>query len=72
MLLLVRCTWPTISAMHYLTRKEYRELTNDSRQSVHNKISRGTLKTIMRKIATEVIMVEDTEYEKLKSKTLTV
>ncbi len=55
-----------ITTMHYLTREEYRKGYKCSRQVVHNKIMRGTLKTTIRKRNTEVILVEDTEYEKIK------
>ena len=40
---------------HLLTRQQYRDLTGDSRQNVHNKITRKTLKTVWRP---EEVMVE--------------
>ena len=40
--------------LHLLTRKQYRDLTGETRQNVANKIKRGTLKTIMNKETVEV------------------
>jgi hypothetical protein len=41
--------------LYFLTRKQYRDLTGDTRQSIHNKIKRKTLKT---RFVEEPVMVE--------------
>lgn len=72
MLLRLRRNRTSVDAMHYLTRKEYRDHFGGSRQSLAAKIKRGTLKTSTEKRKVEVIIVEDTEYDRVKNKTLTV
>ena len=54
-----------------LTRTEYRIVFGGSRQSIAAKIKRGTLKTSTEKRRVEVILVDDTEENRVKVKTLT-
>ena len=54
-----------------LTRTEYRMVFGGSRQAIAAKIKRGTLKTSTEKRRVEVILVDDTEENRVKVKTLT-
>jgi hypothetical protein len=55
-----------------LTRTEYRKCFGGSRQSIAARIKRGTLKTTTEKRRVEVILVDDTEENRVKLKALTV
>jgi predicted DNA-binding protein YlxM (UPF0122 family) len=62
-----------VDAMHYLTRSEYAKLKNISRQAVHNRIARGTLLTVRKKVERdeELIPVDDKELEGVNPESLT-
>ena len=63
------CTMETMH-MYYLTRKQYMDLTKESRQNVSNKIKRGTLRTAKRKaeVDQEFIELSQGEYEHITQK----
>ena len=67
-----RATLYTVAVIpHYLlTRKQYRELTGCSRQALHNKIKRGTLKTVKTReeIVVEQIVLTPEEFQKIRPK----
>ena len=53
--------------MQFLTRAEYAELKDISRQAVGQRIKRGTLKTVLVDQRVERIPVDDTEIEAVNS-----
>ena len=54
--------------MHYFTKTGYHVLTGISRPTIDRMIERGELHTINTEEGARIIMVEDTEYGKIKSK----
>jgi hypothetical protein len=61
----------TVAAMQFLSRTEYARMKGVSRQSVEQRIKRGTLKTVRMKVETEEerIPVEDAEVSSWKALT---
>jgi hypothetical protein len=60
------CTLP--SHMHYMTITEYSDAIGLSRQAIYNRIEAAKLHTIESQTGKVFILVEDTEYEKIKGK----
>jgi hypothetical protein len=63
----------TVTAMQLLTPKQYRVLKGMSRQSFHQKVKRGTLLLVKKKMIREesLVPVDDTELEGVNLDTLT-
>ena len=52
--------------MKYLTSLEYAKAIGVSRQAIEDRIRRGTLRTVKRRVDKYLIPVEDTELENIK------
>lgn len=53
--------------MHYLTISEYKDLFKISRPTIYKRIKEGKLTYQATETGTKIILVEDTEYEKVKA-----
>jgi hypothetical protein len=56
--------------MKFLKQAEFAKLNGISPQAVSDRIERGTLKTVKRKVDAHLIPVDDNEYEEMQAKYL--